>query len=217
MFGIMKPNGYRQFNTAYIEIAKKQGKSELAAAVALLLTCGDFEHGAEVYGCASDRQQASIVFDVAVNMVEQCSALKNRIKLMASNKRMVYKPLNSYYQVLSADAFTKHGLNVHGVIFDELHSQPNRKLYDVMTHGSGDARKQPLYFLITTAGTDTHSICYEVHQKAKDILEGRKKDVSFYPVVYGADESEDWTSSKVWRKANPSLGITVDRKTARSL
>ena len=210
VFGIIKPNGYRQFNTAYIEIAKKQGKSELAAAVALLLTCGDFEHGGEVYGCASDRQQASIVFDVAVEMVEQCPALKARIKPVLSQKRLVYKPLGSFYQVLSAEAYTKHGLNVHGVVFDELHAQPNRQLYDVMTHGSGDARKQPLYFLITTAGNDQHSICYEVHQKAKDILEGRKVDPTFYPVIYGADEDEDWTDPKVWAKANPSMGITVD-------
>lgn len=210
VFGIMKPNGYRQFNTAYIEIAKKQGKSELAAAVALLLTCGDFEHGGEVYGCASDRQQASIVFDVAVEMVEQCPALKARIKPVLSQKRLVYKPLGSFYQVLSAEAYTKHGLNVHGVVFDELHAQPNRQLFDVMTHGSGDARKQPLYFLITTAGNDTHSICYEVHQKAKDILEGRKVDPTFYPVIYGADEDDDWTDPKVWAKANPSMGITVD-------
>lgn len=210
VFGILKPNGYRQFNTAYIEIAKKQGKSELAAAVALLLTCGDYEHGGEVYGCASDRQQASIVFDVAVDMVDQCPALKSRIKPILSQKRLVYKPLGSFYQVLSAEAYTKHGLNVHGVVFDELHAQPNRQLYDVMTHGSGDARKQPLYFLITTAGNDPHSICYEVHQKAKDILDGRKIDKTFYPVIYGAEEEEDWTDPKVWAKANPSLGITVD-------
>ena len=210
LFGIVKPNGYRQFNTAYVEIAKKQGKSELAAAIALLLTCGDGEYGGEVYGCASDRQQASIVFDVACGMVEQCPALKSRIKPVLSQKRLIYKPLNSFYQVLSAEAYTKHGLNVHAVVFDELHAQPNRQLYDVMTHGSGDARKQPLYFLITTAGNDTNSICYEVHQKAADILAGRKIDPTFYPVIYGADEGDDWTSPAVWRKANPSLGITVD-------
>lgn len=210
VFGTMKPNGYRQFNTAYIEIAKKQGKSELAAAVALLLTCGDFEHGGEVYGCAADRQQASIVFDVAVDMVEQSPALKARFKPVLSQKRLIYKPLGSFYQVLSAEAYTKHGLNVHGVVFDELHAQPNRRLYDVMTHGSGDARKQPLYFLITTAGNDQHSICYEVHQKAKDVLEGRKIDPTFYPVIYGAEEDDDWTDPEVWKKANPSLGITVD-------
>jgi len=216
VFGTIKPNGFRQFNTAYVEIPKKQGKSELAAAVALLLTCGDHEYGAEVYGCASDRQQASIVFDVAVQMVEQCPNLKKRIKPILSQKRLIYKPLNSFYQVLSAEAYTKHGLNVHGVVFDELHSQPNRNLFDVMTHGSGDARKQPLYFLITTAGTDRHSICWEVHQKAEDILKGRKNDPTFYPVIYGAADEADWMDEKIWRQVNPSVGITVDIEKIRT-
>lgn len=210
VFGTLKANGYRQFNTAYIEIPKKMGKSELAAAVALLLCCGDGEERAEVYGCAADRQQATIVFDVAADMVRMCPALNKRIKILASQKRIIYMPTNSFYQVLSAEAYSKHGFNIHGVVFDELHTQPNRKLFDVMTKGSGDARMQPLYFLITTAGTDTHSICFETHQKAKDILEGRKVDSTFYPVIYGADESDDWTDPDVWKKANPSLGITVD-------
>ena len=209
LFGVVKENGYRQFNTAYIEIPKKMGKSELAAAVALLLTCGDGEERAEVYGCAADRQQASIVFEVAADMVKMCPALSKRVKILASQKRIVYHSTNSFYQVLSAEAYSKHGFNIHGVVFDELHTQPNRKLFDVMTKGSGDARMQPLYFLITTAGTDTRSICYETHQKAKDILEGRKIDPTFYPVIYGADEGDDWTDPKVWKKANPSLGITV--------
>jgi phage terminase large subunit-like protein len=209
VFGILKPNGYRQFTNAYVEIPKKMGKSELAAAVALLLTCADHEEGAEVYGCAADRQQASIVFDVASEMVKQCPALAKRVKILASLKRLVYIPTNSFYQVLSAEAYTKHGLNIHGVVFDELHAQPNRKLYDVMLRGSGDARMQPLYFLITTAGDNTNSICWEVHQKAKDIIEGRKHDPTFYPVIYGADEKDDWTDPKIWKKANPSLGITV--------
>ena len=209
IFGILKPNGYRQFNTAYVEIPKKQGKSELAAAVALLLCCGDGEERAEVYGCAADRQQATIVFDVAADMVRMCPALNKRVKILSSQKRIIYEPTNSFYQVLSAEAYSKHGFNIHGVVFDELHTQPNRKLFDVMTKGSGDARMQPLYFLITTAGTDTNSICYETHQKAVDILEGRKHDETFLPIIYGADESDDWTDPKVWKKANPSLGITV--------
>ncbi len=162
LFGVMKENGYRQFNTAYIEIPKKQGKSELAAAIALLLTCGDGEERAEVYGCAADRNQAKIVFDVAVDMVRFCPALSKRVKILESQKKLVYKPTNSSYQVLSADVANKHGFNTHGVIFDELHTQPNRKLFDVMLQGSGDARMQPLYFLITTAGNDTNSICYKV-------------------------------------------------------
>ena len=177
LFGILKPNGYRQFNTAYVEIPKKMGKSELAAAVALLLTCGDGEERAEVYGCAADRQQAAIVFDVAADMVRMCPALNRRVKILASQKRIIFLPTNSFYQVLSAEAYSKHGFNIHGVVFDELHTQPNRKLFDVMTKGSGDARMQPLYFLITTAGTDTHSICYETHQKAKDILEGIRETI----------------------------------------
>ena len=209
IFGTLKPNGYRQFNTAYIEIPKKMGKSELAAAVALLLCCGDGEERAEVYGCAADRQQASIVFEVAADMVRMSPALSKRVKILSATKRIVFQPTNSFYQVLSAEAYSKHGFNIHGVVFDELHTQPNRKLFDVMTKGSGDARPQPLYFLITTAGSDTKSICYETHQKAKDILEGRKVDPTFYPVIYGADESDDWTDPKVWKKANPSLGITV--------
>ena len=183
--------------------------SELAAAVALLLCCGDGEERAEVYGCAADRQQASIVFEVAADMVRMCPALGKRVKILASQKRMVYLPTNSFYQVLSAEAYSKHGFNIHGVVFDELHTQPNRKLFDVMTKGSGDARMQPLYFLITTAGTDTQSICYETHQKAKDILEGRKIDSTFYPVIYGAKADEDWTDPEVWKRSNPSLGITV--------
>ena len=209
VFGTLKPDGYRQFNTAYVEIPKKQGKSELAAAIALLLCCADGEERAEVYGCAADRQQATIVFDVAADMVRMCPALARRVKILSSQKRIIYKPTNSFYQVLSAEAYSKHGFNISGVVFDELHTQPNRALFDVMTKGSGDARTQPLYFLITTAGTDTNSICYETHSKAVDILEGRKHDSTFYPVIYGADTDADWTSEDVWRRANPSLDITV--------
>ena len=210
IFGTLKPNGYRQFNTAYIEIPKKCGKSELAAAVALLLLCADGEERAEIYGCAADRQQAAIVFNVAADMVRMCPALAKLCKVLDSYKRLIYLPTNSFYQVLSAEAFSKHGFNVSGVVFDELHAQPDRRLFDVMTKGSGDARTQPLYFLITTAGNDTNSVCFEQHQKALDIMDGRKHDATFYPVIYGASEDEDWTSPDVWAKANPSLGITID-------
>lgn len=149
------------------------GKSELAAAVALLLTCGDGEERAEVYGCAVNRQQATIVFDVAADMVRMCPALNRRVKIpLASQKRIVYQPTNSFYQVLSAEAYSKHGFNIHGVVFDDVHAA-EQKPFDVMTKGSGDARMQPLYFLITTAGTDTNSICYEPIM-LKDILKAGK-------------------------------------------
>ena len=203
----------RQFTSAYIEIPKKNGKSELGAALALNMLVNDDEWKAEVYSCASDRQQAAIVFDVAVDMVKQSPALMRRIKIVPSMKRMVYQPTGSISQVLSSEVATKHGLNVSACIFDELHTQPTRALYDVMTQGSGDARKQPLWFFLTTAGTDRNSICWEVHQKALDILEGRKNDPRFYPVLFGLPDEADWQDEGNWYKANPSLGhtITIDK------
>ena len=209
VFGIVDAHGNRQFRTAYVEIPKKNGKSELAAAVALYLLYADNEPSAEVYGAAADRQQASIVFDVARQMVDMTPALVKRSKIMAAGKHIVNYSNGGYYQVLSAEVGTKHGLNVSGLVFDELHSQPNRQLYDVLTKGSGDAREQPLYFLITTAGTDRESICYEVHMKALDLLKATKIDPSFYPVVYGLADDQDWNDEANWYQANPSLGYTI--------
>ena len=199
----------RQYTTAYIEIPKKNGKSELGAAIALNMLINDDEWKAEVYSCASDRQQAAIVFDVAVDMVRQSPALMKRVKIIPSTRRMIYQPTGSIYQVLSSEVATKHGLNVSACIFDELHTQPTRALYDVMTQGSGDARRQPLWFFLTTAGTDRNSICWEVHQKALDILEGRKNDPRFYPVLFGLPDEADWTSEENWYRANPSLDYTI--------
>ena len=210
IFGIVKPDGYRQFRTAFVEICKKVGKSELAAAVALYLLYADNEPSAEVYGAAADRQQASIVFDVAKQMVEMSPALLKRSKLMTATKRIVNYGNSGYYQVLSAEVGGKHGFSVSGLVFDEIHTQPNRQLYDVLTKGSSDARQNPLHFIITTAGTDRHSIAYELHTKAVDILEGRRVDPTFYPVVYGLKDDEDWEDEANWYKVNPSLGYTVD-------
>ena len=216
----------RKYWYLYLEIPKKNGKSELAAALGLYHLFADGELNAEVYVCAADKENASIVYNAAVFMLTTAPwtakmVARGELKIIESRKRIEYRQRvrtgNGGYKwivvgvmaVLSAEAYSKHGFNVHGVVFDELHSQPNRKLYDVLTKGSGDARMQPLFFLITTAGTDTHSICYEVHQKAQDIIDGRKIDPTFYPVIFGADDNEDWTSPKVWKKCNPSLGETI--------
>ena len=210
IFGIVKPDGNRQFRTAFVEICKKVGKSELAAAVALYLLYADNEPSAEVYGAAADRQQASIVFDVAKQMVEMSPALMKRSKLMGATKRIVNYSNAGYYQVLSAEVGGKHGFSVSGLVFDKIHNQPNRQLYDVLTKGSSDARQNPLHFIITTAGNDRHSIAFELHTKAVDILEGRRVDPTFYPVVYGLKDDEDWEDEANWYKVNPSLGYTVD-------
>ena len=218
LFGTVKENGYRQYNTAYIEIPKKNGKSELAAAIALLLLFADNEPGAEIYGAAADRDQAGIVFHVAAQMVRNSPALMKRCRILDSVKRIVVYGTGSVYRVLSSDVKTKHGFNTHGVIFDELHTQPNRKLYEVLTKGSGDARRQPLFFLITTAGIDRNSVCWEQHEKARQILAGIIEDPTFYPVIYGPPDDEagkdwDWENEENWYKVNPSLGqiITIDK------
>lgn len=236
VYGTLKPDGNRQYKVVYIEIPKKMGKSEMGAGFALKQLCADNEWLAEVYGCAADKANASLVFDVAVEMIDQELELKKRCDLIISKKRIVYRPTKSFYQVLSAEAYTKHGLNVSGCIFDELHAQPNRGLYDVMMFGSGDAREQPLYVIITTAGDDPDrlSIGWEVHKKAEDILLGHRGDPTFYPVIFGIDpeeqrvwtgwsyktfkelglkpskfDKEGWKNRKVWSLVNPSLGVTV--------
>ena len=210
IFGIVKADGNRQFRTAFVEICKKVGKSELAAAIALYLLYADNEPSAEVYGAAADRQQAGIVFDVAKKMVERNSTLMAQTNLLGATKRIVNYGNSGFYQVLSAEVGTKHGFSVSGLIFDEIHNQPNRQLYDVLTEGSSDARENPLHFIITTAGNDRNSIAYELHTKAVDILEGRRVDPTFYPVVYGLKDDEDWEDEANWYKVNPSLGYTVD-------
>ena len=209
VFGVLREDGTRQFRTVYIEIPKKQGKSELAAAITLYLLYADNEPAAEVFSAAADRAQASIVFDVAKRMVELTDGLNKRSKIMAATKRIVNYSNAGYYQVVSADVANKHGYSISGLCFDEIHNQPNRMLWDVLTKGSGDARRRALHVAITTAGTDRNSICYELHCKAMDILNGKKIDPTFYPVVYSLPDDADWSDEKNWYKVNPSLGYTV--------
>lgn len=206
LFGMVDEFGLRQYRTCYVEIPKKNGKSELAAAVALKLLFADNEPGAEVYSAAADRSQASLVFNVAANMVRNNPILSNRCKIIDSQKRIVVYKTSSFYCALSADVKTKHGLNASGIIFDELHAQPNRELWDVLTLGSGAARTQPLIFAITTAGYDRNSICWEQHEYADRILKGIVDDPRFLPIIYGVPESENWEDESNWTTANPSLG-----------
>ena len=179
------------------------------------MLCADGEQGAEVYSCASDKDQASLVFNAAYRMVEMCPELKARCKIQRSRKTIHYLKTDSKYVALSSDVGGKSGVNVSALIFDELWVQKDRAFIDMMTKGTSDARKNPLHFIITTAGNDTNSICYEMHQKAEDILAGRKNDRRFYPVIYGAAMDDDWTDPEVWKKANPSLGYTIDIEKVR--
>lgn len=215
LFGTVKANGKRQYKTCYVEIPKKNGKSELAAGIALLMLFADQEPGAEVFSAAADKLQASIVFNVAAQMVRQNATLKKSCKIVDSVKRIAVAKTDSFYRVLSAEAYTKHGLNPSAVVFDELHAQPGRDLWDILTVGSGDAREQQLIFAITTAGYDRNSICYEIHDYALKVRSGVIEDETFLPVVYSLDEDADWDSEDNWYDANPSLGTVIDIEKVR--
>jgi phage terminase large subunit-like protein len=210
LFGTVKPDGTRQYNYVYCEIPKKNGKSELAAGIALYLLFADREPGAEIYSAASDRDQASIVFNVATQMVRYSDALRRKCKIIDSTKRIIHNTTGGVYRVLSAEAYSKSGYNIHGVIFDELHTQPNRDLWDVLTKGAGDARRQPLFFAITTAGYDRNSICWDIHERARQVKEGIRDESGFLPIIYSAPEEADWTDPKVWAGCNPSLDVHYD-------
>jgi phage terminase large subunit-like protein len=209
VFGTLRQDGTRQYRRVYIEVARKNGKSLLGASFANYLTFFDKEPGAEIYSAAADRDQAGIIFGIAKAQIEQNAELSSRSE--SFQRSIVVASTGSSYKVLSADAPTKHGLNAHGIIFDELHAQPNRELWDVLTTATG-ARRQPLIVALTTAGYNKHSICWELHEYALKVRDGIIEDPSFLPVIYAADEDDDWTSPKTWRKANPNLGVSVRRE-----
>lgn len=207
LFGWKRIDGTRRYRTAYIEIPRKNGKSTLCAGLALFLLFADAEPAADIFSAAADRDQAAIVFDTAKAMFASSPELE---ELGRAYKRVIitHDVTPSVYRVLSADAFTKHGLNAHGIIFDELHAQPTRELWDVLTTSTG-ARRQPMTIAITTAGYDRESICWEQHEYARQVLNGTIDDPTFYACIYAADDGDDWTDERVWAKANPNLNISV--------
>lgn len=210
VYGTLRDDGTRQYKFVYIEIPKKNGKTELAAGAALYHLFADGEMNGEIYGCAADRAQASLVYNVAKDMIAQNPVLAKRAKITDSMKEIQDKRTGSVYKVESAEAYTKHGLNVSCGIFDELHAQPNRDLWDVMTSGSGDAREQPIWWIITTAGKDPDrvSIGWEVHDYALKILAGEIVDPTWYVTIFNYD-GDDIYNEAHWYQANPSLGHTI--------
>ena len=209
LFGWKRSDGLRKYRRAYVEVPRKNGKSNLAAGIGLYLLFSDGEPGAEVYSAASDRDQAAIVFEAASSMVEESPELLEQSE--PYRRSIVIPKSRSSYKVLSSDVKTKHGLNAHGIIFDELHTQPNRDLWDVLTTSTG-SRRQPLTFSITTAGFDRHSICWEIHDYAVKIQDGIIDDPEFLPVIFAAPDDADWTDPAVWALANPSLDVTISRE-----
>ena len=208
LFGWVDDRGMRRFRVGYVEIARKNGKSTLAAAIGVLLFLFDGEIGAEVYSAATKRDQAKIVHSIAKQMIQQTPALKRQVTILRDN--MSCELNGSKYEPLGADADTTDGLDISGAIVDEIHAHKSRELWDVLETGTG-ARTQPLIFGITTAGRDDggESICWEHHQHTTSILEGLYDDDSWFGMVFTLDKGDDWADETVWAKPNPNLDVSV--------
>jgi phage terminase large subunit-like protein len=200
-----RPDGLRQYRTCLLMLPRKNGKSELCAALAIYFLLFDNEIGAEVYSAAADKDQAALVFNVAAQMIRNDAELLAQCEIIDSQKRIVHRKSGSFYRAISAEAYSKHGFNASVVIYDELHAAQTRELWDVLSTSQG-ARSQPLMMAITTAGYDRHSILWELYAHARKVAENPSLDPTFLPILYEAPIDADWTDEKVWKAANPALG-----------
>jgi phage terminase large subunit-like protein len=198
-------DGRRLRRTCLLMMPRKNGKTELAAALALDGLLFDGEQGAEVYSAAADKDQAALVFHVAAQMIRNDPELYASVEILDSQKRIVHRKSGSFYRAISAEAYSKHGFNASRVIYDELHAAPSRELWDVLTSSTG-ARAQPLVIAISTAGYDRHSILWELYAHAVKVLAEPALDPTFLPIIYEAPIDADWTDERVWQAANPALG-----------
>lgn len=213
VFGWMRADGSRRFRVAYIEVARKNGKSTLAAGVGLLLLVADGEPGAEIYTAATKRDQARITHSEATRMVKSSPSLRKRIRVFRDNLNIEHTA--SKMEPLGADADTLDGLNPHGALVDEVHAHKTRDLWDVLETATG-ARRQPLIFATTTAGFNRQSLCYQLHDYTEKVLSGVLQNDSHFGVIYtldleegkGGKQGDDWEDEAVWVKANPNLGVS---------
>lgn len=215
LFGWKRPNGLRRYRTAYVEVAKKNGKSTLISAIVLALLLIDCEGGPEIYLNACDRDQAKIIFEESSRMIEASPSLKKRLVISRAKSRIVWTEGDGLIRANSADAPNKDGLNPSATIFDELHRQPDRELWAVFENAS-EAREQPLTISITTAGEDESGIWFEQRETSEKINDGREHDWSHLGIVYRAVPTDDIDDPETWRKANPSLGYTIQEDDFRA-
>lgn len=222
---------FRHYQYLYLEIPKKNGKTELTAGLGLYHLLADGEGNPQIYIVAADKENAGICYNAMKTMAEQEAWILKRVKVVDSRRELRLRDGSGFVKVLSADAENKHGYNPSCVIFDELHAQPNRKLWDVMTFGAGSARKQPTWLVLTTAGDDPDrtSIGWEIHEKCRAILAARDgtgdpglDDPLWLPIMYGLpDDPEelakiDIYDEALWHRVNPSLGVTIPIRTLRN-
>jgi phage terminase large subunit-like protein len=206
-FGWMRPDGTRRYREVFDFEPRKNGKSTKCGGLVNLVAFCDDEPGAQIYSAAADREQAVLVYRQAKGMILNNPELAAGTKIYATFKSIEY-PNGAVYKALSADADTKHGFNTHFVVVDELHAQKNRDLVDVLVTSTG-SRRQPMVWYITTSDFDRNSICNEKYDYACKVRDGVIEDPYFLPVIYEASPDDDWTDAKVWRKANPNLGVSI--------
>jgi len=214
VFGWKRPDGTRRYREVFVFVPRKNGKTTFAAGLVNYMLFCDGEPGAEIYCAAADRDQASLVYGQAKEMVLHEPVLDRIAKIMATSKTVLWEAQNSFYRAISAEANTKHGYNVHAAVIDELHAQPNRELVDVLMTATG-SRRQPLVLHITTSDYDRPSICNEKLDYAEKVRDGIFEDPSFLPAIWAASVDDDWTDPAVWAMCNPNLGVSLDEEYLR--
>lgn len=202
--------GLRRYREVFIYIPRKNGKTEMCAGFCVVLFLLDEEPSVDVVCAAAEGKQAGLVWRAARTMMQAKPSLASRMKPYQHSivKLVDGEPDGGSFKPISAEAYSKHGDNLHGIVIDELHTQPNRELTDTLVTSTG-SRRQPLIFYITTADYVRDSVCNEKHEYAKRVRDGIVSDPEFLPVVYEASREDDWTSPEVWRKANPNYGVSV--------
>jgi phage terminase large subunit-like protein len=211
---VWKESGTRRFKRAYLEIPKGNGKTILAAGIALYLMCADLEKGADVIATASSYEQARLCLDTARNMALKDRVLCSKFGLEVMAHKVTQPKTVSKLRGLPAKGSATEGTSVHGAVLDELHLAKTRAVYDSLRTATSK-RPQAILVCITTAGNDVSGICYEVHTHVEAILAGEKVDESFFGVIYTIDDGDDWRIESSWRKANPNWGISVDAQGLR--
>ena len=207
LFGWYRKDGTRRFRSSYLQVARKNGKSQWAGAIAVYLLMADGEHGAEIYSSATKRDQAKIVWNASSKMVKQNRHLSQYIR--QSRNVLICDKMDSRFEPLSSDAHTLDGLDPHGNIIDEVHAHKTREVWDVLDTAMG-ARRQPLTWVITTAGTySPEQIGWLQHEYACDVLDEVFEDDTLFPYICAADDDIPWDSPEAAEQANPNLGISV--------
>jgi len=203
-----RDTGGRRFRRVYIEVPRGNAKSTISSAVGVYGLTSDGEMGAEIYSAATTRDQAKIVFGDARTMLLRKDDFRVKLGVAVNTHALIQIDTNSQFIPLSREAKSLDGKNVHIAIIDELHAHPTREVYDVIETATGK-RYASLLWAITTAGSDSSGICYEVRTYCVKVLEGTIEDDSQFAVIYTIDDGDDWTQEATWRKANPNWGVSV--------